>query len=115
MWLGEDVEISVSRIGFTEFGFTITDFVTDLPLNITGMKVRFAVAQSAGGTSILSFPEIEPSDPINGGFDLSFDGADFSSIDGQQELVELYYNGLLVDGDKEYMFIRGPLNLYPGN
>lgn len=86
------------------------------PLDITAWTFSLDVKASAGleGSPIAS-ATFSGADSIAGTINVKLDGADFSDVDGKQEIVRLAYDCLAKDTDGIIMVqLRGQVILLPG-
>ena len=113
MWLGEPVDVEVSRSASVLIGLQFFDDVSGEPLDLTGYTIAGKVAPAEGEASVYS-PIVNISDPTQGWVDVTFDGAELDGIGGLKEKATAHYELVASSGGVDVIALRGSLFIIPG-
>lgn len=113
MWLGEPLDIEVSRSASLLIGLQFFDEVTDTPLDLSGYSFAGKVAPVEGDASVYS-PVVAVSEAEQGWVDVTFDGTELDGIEGLKEKATAHYEITASKSGVEVIAVRGSLFIIPG-
>lgn len=110
------LDIEVPRNGQYKQGWKFRDRLTGVDLDISDWTFALDVKASPGADgSPIASAVFSNMVGVEGTIDVFLDGADFASVEGEQEVVRLSYDCLAKDGgDVTVVQLRGQIILMPG-